>query len=379
MTGHNHYSNCTCGWCVNNGRARFNREQALADLRRRDAISFLERNSARSISSCYVNPNARCPVCGASVFFYANQSGSRVYFDDLGHPWPKHPCTDNPRRKLIFDATPAGAPLRRPRGLAKELVGAARMAGRFSAVSADAEGWRLLVVLTAERSDDRNVVTAEFLDAAGGQFEFSCFSPQPLLEAGDFISEKGGAISFLNRATMTAVTIKNGAPVVAVPVEFVEAKVAAPKQPVVRQPLSPRPKPVSPPVSGTARHYDMTQAEAAHFHSAKTSVADMCDKFGPIVKSYARTGTRKPRDVAVRLNGEGYRTATGAHWTPRLSHFLLGLIFTERTSQKPVKQPSPKPVSASRSATKRRESMPLTQADLIDRLSALGRVVVKDR
>nr|WIE93428.1 hypothetical protein P9270_010070 [Mesorhizobium sp. WSM4875] len=252
------------------------------------------------------------------------------------------------------------------------------MAGRFSAVSADAEGWRLLVVLTAERSDDRNVVTAEFLDAAGGQFEFSCFSPQPLLEAGDFISEKGGAISFLNRGTMAAVTIKDGAAVVAVAVKSVEAKVAAPKQPVVRQPLSPRPKPVSPPVSGTARHYDMTQAEVAHFHSAKTSVAEMCDKFGPIVKSYARTGTRKPRDVAVRLNGEGYRTATGAHWTPRLSYFLLGLIFTEPTSQKPVKQPSPKPVSASRSETKRRVSTSLTQADLIDRLSALGRVVVKD-
>lgn len=379
MTGHNHYSNCTCGWCVNNGRARFNREQAFADLRRRDAISLLERNSARSIISCYVNPNARCPVCGASVFFYANQSGSRVYFDDLGHPWPKHPCTDNPQRKLIFDATPTGAPLRRPRGFAKELVGAARMAGRFSAVSADAEGWRLLVVLTAARSDDRNVVTAEFLDAAGDQLEFSYFSPQPLLELGDFISEKWGAISFLDRRTMTAVTIKNGGTVAAVPVVSVEAKVAAPKPPVVRRPLSPKTKPVRPPMNRTARHYDITQAEIAHFHSVKTSVVDMCDKFDPIVKSYARTGTRKPRDVAVRLNSEGYRTATGAHWTPRLSHFLLGLIFTEATSQKSVKQPLPKPVSASHSETKQGESTPLTQADLIDRLSAMGRVVVKDR
>ncbi|MBX3196426.1 MAG: hypothetical protein KF727_15180 [Microbacteriaceae bacterium] len=29
------------------------------------------------------------------MFFYSNEFGSRVYFDDLGPPWPKHPCTDN--------------------------------------------------------------------------------------------------------------------------------------------------------------------------------------------------------------------------------------------------------------------------------------------
>jgi hypothetical protein len=42
------------------------------------------------------DPNALCPVCGATVFYYQNSSGSRVFFDDLGWPWPKHPCTDNP-------------------------------------------------------------------------------------------------------------------------------------------------------------------------------------------------------------------------------------------------------------------------------------------
>ena len=40
-------------------------------------------------------PNAKCPVCGCRVFFYQNEYGSRVFFDDLGPPWPKHPCTDN--------------------------------------------------------------------------------------------------------------------------------------------------------------------------------------------------------------------------------------------------------------------------------------------
>lgn len=48
-----------------------------------------------SASVGWIDPNARCPVCGAAVFFYANRNGSRVFFDDLGPPWPKHPCTDN--------------------------------------------------------------------------------------------------------------------------------------------------------------------------------------------------------------------------------------------------------------------------------------------
>ena len=40
-------------------------------------------------------PNASCPKCGANVFYYENEYGSKVFFDELGPPWPKHPCTDN--------------------------------------------------------------------------------------------------------------------------------------------------------------------------------------------------------------------------------------------------------------------------------------------
>src|SRR5688572_22851308 len=42
----------------------------------------------------FVNPNASCPVCGERVFFYQSILGGRVFFDELGPPWPKHPCTD---------------------------------------------------------------------------------------------------------------------------------------------------------------------------------------------------------------------------------------------------------------------------------------------
>lgn len=50
----------------------------------------------RSFQS-YVNPNARCPVCGEKVYFYQSPFGGRVFFDNLRWPWPKHSCTDNPR------------------------------------------------------------------------------------------------------------------------------------------------------------------------------------------------------------------------------------------------------------------------------------------
>ena len=50
----------------------------------------------------YVNPNAHCPVCGCAVYFYQSPYGGRVFFDELGPPWPKHPCTDNPVVRLHF-------------------------------------------------------------------------------------------------------------------------------------------------------------------------------------------------------------------------------------------------------------------------------------
>lgn len=50
----------------------------------------------KSLNECFMEPNATCPVCGALVYYYQNAFGSKVYFDDVGPPWPKHPCTDNP-------------------------------------------------------------------------------------------------------------------------------------------------------------------------------------------------------------------------------------------------------------------------------------------
>lgn len=49
--------------------------------------------------------NARCPVCKQDVFFYQNEHGSAVFFDECGPPWPKHPCTTNALPLPLKEAT----------------------------------------------------------------------------------------------------------------------------------------------------------------------------------------------------------------------------------------------------------------------------------
>ena len=85
MPGYNHYSDCSCGWCVKTC-------QPQAPTRR-----VFVRTRFESFES-FTIPNASCPRCGAHVFFYQSPYGGRVYFDELGPPWPKHPCTDQSDR-----------------------------------------------------------------------------------------------------------------------------------------------------------------------------------------------------------------------------------------------------------------------------------------
>ena len=67
----------------------------------------------QATSQSYLNPNARCPVCDQPVFFYRAPGGGRVFFDELGPPWPKHPCTDN-GAQLSSPPSSSEAPPRRP-------------------------------------------------------------------------------------------------------------------------------------------------------------------------------------------------------------------------------------------------------------------------
>jgi hypothetical protein len=97
----NHSPECTCGWGGN------------GHLGRRDSGSGPNIDTRYSwvppitqTRNSYTIPNAACPVCGAAVYFYQSSNGGRVFFDELGPPWPKHPCTDStsvPKAILIID------------------------------------------------------------------------------------------------------------------------------------------------------------------------------------------------------------------------------------------------------------------------------------
>lgn len=97
---HNHSKYCKCGWGKGQNISRGKRYITNNSL----ISNPLPINYAEEVLKIYplkefstTIPNALCPVCGALVFFYQNECGSRVFFDSLGIPWPKHPCTDNPQ------------------------------------------------------------------------------------------------------------------------------------------------------------------------------------------------------------------------------------------------------------------------------------------
>lgn len=85
MSGHNHYADCNCGWCLKFGGSGIRKPVYMGQARAPTFVSY----------ASFTVPNASCPVCGAAVFFYQSPSGGRVFFDELGPPWPKHDCTDN--------------------------------------------------------------------------------------------------------------------------------------------------------------------------------------------------------------------------------------------------------------------------------------------
>ncbi len=88
----NHPAGCTCGF---GGVGHTGRRESGSSTPRTFNSAYWWVPPITHTYESYVNPNAWCPVCGASVFFYQSPDGGRVFFNELGPPWPKHPCTDN--------------------------------------------------------------------------------------------------------------------------------------------------------------------------------------------------------------------------------------------------------------------------------------------
>lgn len=321
-------------------RDGWGRGQPSIDLRPNDASRLLERYSVRTISGCFVNPNAHCPVCSAAVYFYANEFGSRVYFDGLGPPWPKHPCTDNPRPQTSTREGSYGAPTVRTKGIMQELLTAANAAGisrgKVAGVRALGE-WTLLTDTSIERRGEKNTVKAEFLNSLSHEVsEFKCFSSVPIFEVGDFVSKRGNEVSFLYKPALTPIVfVVDG--VVSLPRKEDTDRPPPRENKSARSVSAPRPQATKkrtepPPQTKTGRgsKYEISRAEMKHFQSGAASIDQFCAKLAPVIKAFAHEGTRKPRDVALRLNFSRYKTACGDQLTPRLACLLLGFIFNDK-------------------------------------------------
>src|SRR5438552_45898 len=89
----NHPADCTCGW---GGEGHLGGNHSFRSYNNKSVHHLTGEYHT------YINANAKCPVCKAPVYFYQSPNGGRVFFDELGPPWPKHPCTDLENREITF-------------------------------------------------------------------------------------------------------------------------------------------------------------------------------------------------------------------------------------------------------------------------------------
>lgn len=94
---HNHTQPCNCGFGEGRNRSFSRKSNYYNNFNFNQKIDYAQKvvDIFKPKEFSLTIPNAKCPVCGEKVFFYQNIYGSRVFFDSLGIPWPKHPCTDN--------------------------------------------------------------------------------------------------------------------------------------------------------------------------------------------------------------------------------------------------------------------------------------------
>jgi hypothetical protein len=146
---YNHPFDCDCGFGGDTGggggRRGWHRHLSVTEVLERPISGGWVKDSRGTVES-YVNPNAHCPVCGAAVYFYRSPYDGRVFFDELGWPWPKHPCTDNRReplratRRSVASVAPRGAPAWR------------------------GEGWHPLLASKVYSAEDRLQITGDLND-----------------------------------------------------------------------------------------------------------------------------------------------------------------------------------------------------------------------
>ena len=212
MPGYNHYSWCMCGWCYKSGSNGYSGRRMSDEIDHRTAEKTVARSGAnRSYSACFVVPNATCRYCGASVYYYENEHGSKVFFDELGWPWPKHSCAGNPHTSG-FD-TPSKVPRVRSMESVLEIAKAARQidfdpVSKFRFAFGDTP-WDLLNVIEVSRRGFENFIRAQSISPPLSELVFVAFVSAKITPVvGEFFGFNGEEVSLLDRGTLQPKRLK---------------------------------------------------------------------------------------------------------------------------------------------------------------------------
>jgi hypothetical protein len=267
----------------------------------------------------------------------------------------------------------------------QELIASANVAGLFRrkvfGQRSPAE-WALLIITWVERRGLQNFVKAEFLDSSNSEtVQFKCSSSMPVFKVGDFITKKGNEISFLHQDTLLPIVFQVGSSIIVLSTKLSQELVSPPVR-------SKQPEEIHQASAGTKRSsskrnvdyskFKPTVVDLAHYRTESLTQEEFCEKLRPVIRKYAKEGTRKPRDVAVRLNFDDHKTARGARWTPRLTHFLLGFLF-QPAARKRHHSNGPKAAKVPAADRNPKSRNRLTTEEIAKRRAALRQASVETR
>lgn len=95
MDGANVPIHLSGGWCSGERTETFERSPLRGSAPDRPVVrasTYWSAGHARCDLGVPITHPTACPVCGTVIFFHTNGNGDCVFFDELGPPWPKHPC-----------------------------------------------------------------------------------------------------------------------------------------------------------------------------------------------------------------------------------------------------------------------------------------------
>jgi hypothetical protein len=145
------------------------------------------------------------------VYYYENEHGSEVFFDELGWPWPKHSCPGNPHTSG-FD-TSSKVPRARTIESVLEIARAARQidfdpASKFRFAFGDSP-WEILSITEVTRRGFENFIKAQSISPYLDEPVFITFvSAKVTPAAGEFFGFNGEEVSLLETQTLQPKRLK---------------------------------------------------------------------------------------------------------------------------------------------------------------------------